>query len=338
MEAKKDVKVDIIIPTYKPTERLIDLILLLERQTLPVHKIILMNTEEKYFNTLFFGKSFVKERTHLQVCHLSKMEFNHGKTRADGVKLSDAPYFICMTDDALPKDETLVEKLLTPILRGEAEFSYARQLPNEDCGVNERFTRAFNYGKESRVKSIEDLEELGIKTFFFSNVCAAYTRECYEAVGGFESLAIFNEDMVFAANAMKKGYKIAYAAEAKVFHSHNYNALQQLHRNFDLGVSQAEHPEIFEAVSSTGEGKKLVRLNCAYLKKKKKLYFIPKLFVHSGCKFIGYKLGKMHRKLPESLIMKLTMNKAYWAQRNFKNATKGINPHSGYGISPDERK
>ena len=88
----------------------------------------------------------------------------------------------------------------------------------------------------------------------------------------------------------------------------------------------------------TGEGKKLVRLNCAYLKKKKKLYLIPKLFVHSGCKFIGYKLGKMHRKLPDSLIMKLTMNKAYWAQRNFKNATKGINPHSGYGISPDERK
>lgn len=338
MEVKKDVKVDVIIPTYKPTERLVDLILLLERQTLPVHRIILMNTEEKYFNTLFFGRSFVKERPHLQVYHLSKMEFNHGKTRADGVKFSDAPYFICMTDDALPKDETLVEKLLAPILSGKAEFSYARQLPNEDCGVNERFTRAFNYPKESRVKSINDLEELGIKTYFFSNVCAAYTRECYEAVGGFEPLAIFNEDMVFAANAMKMGYKIAYAADAKVYHSHNYGAMQQLHRNFDLGVSQAEHPEIFDAISSTGEGKKLVRLNCAYLKKKKKLFLVPKLVLHSGCKFIGYKLGKMHKWLPEGLVMKLTMNKSYWAQRNFRNAAKGIDPHSGYGISPDERK
>lgn len=338
MDIKKEVIVDVIIPTYKPTERLIELILLLEKQTYPVRKIILMNTEEKYFNTLFFGKSFVKERSHLQVCHLSKMEFNHAKTRADGVKLSDAPYFICMTDDALPKDETLVEKLLEPILNGSAEFSYARQLPNEDCGVNERFTRAFNYPKESRIKSIQDLEELGIKTYFFSNVCAAYTRACYDEIGGFEPLAIFNEDMVFAANAMKKGYKIAYASQAKVFHSHNYGAMQQLHRNFDLGVSQAEHPEIFGEISSTGEGKKLVRLNCAYLKKKKKMHLIPKLIVHSGCKFIGYKLGKMYQKLPRGMIMKLTMNKAYWAQKNIRNAAKGIDPHSGYGISPDERK
>lgn len=337
MEMNKP-KVDVIIPTYKPTQRLIDLILLLENQTVPVNKIILMNTEEKYFNNLFYGKTFVKERTHLKVCHLSRMEFNHGKTRAEGVKISDAPYFILMTDDALPKDETLVEKMLEPILNGEAQFSYARQLANADCGLIERFTRVFNYKKESCVKSIQDLDELGIKTYFFSNVCAAYTRECYDEAGGFEPMAIFNEDMVFAANALKKGYKIAYAASAKVYHSHNYTAMQQLHRNFDLGVSQADHPEIFGQISSTGEGKKLVRMTCAYLRQKKKMHLIPKLFLHSGCKYIGYTLGKNYQKLPESLILKLTMNKPYWTQRNMKNAIKGIDPYSGYGISEDERK
>ena len=37
----------------------------------------------------------------------------------------------------------------------------------------------------------------------------------------------------------KKGlFKYAYAADAKVVHSHNYGCLAQLHRNFDLGVSQ----------------------------------------------------------------------------------------------------
>ena len=39
---------------------------------------------------------------------------------------------------------------------------------------------------------------------------------------------------------------IAYEAEARVLHSHNYTNMQQLRRNFDLGVSQAEHPEVFE--------------------------------------------------------------------------------------------
>lgn len=331
-------KVDVIIPTYKPTQKLIDLILLLENQTFPIHRIILMNTEEKYFNILFYGKMFVEERPHLKVCHLSKMEFNHGRTRAEGVKLSDAEYFICMTDDALPKDETLVEHLMEPILNGRADFSYARQLANSDCGMIEKFTRVFNYSKTSCVKSLDDLEELGIKTYFFSNVCAAYKRESYEDVGGFEKLAIFNEDMIFAARAMKKGYKIAYTADAKVYHSHNYTALQQFHRNFDLGVSQAEHPEIFNEVPSEGEGKRLIKLTCAYLNKKKKTYLIPKLLIQSGFKYMGYLMGRNYHKLPKWLVMKCTMNKVYWAQNNLKNAAIGIDPHSGYGISENERK
>lgn len=331
-------KVDIIIPTYKPTDRFIDLLLLLENQTYPVNRIILMNTEEKYFNLLFYGKMFVKERTHIKVSHLSKSEFNHGKTRKMGVELSDAEYFICMTDDAIPKDETLIERLLAPLLNGEADFSYARQLANSDCGIIERFTRGFNYPKDSSIKSLKDLDTLGIKTYFFSNVCAAYKRSSYEDVGGFESLAIFNEDMIFAANAIKKGYQIAYAADAKVYHSHNFTAKQQFHRNFDLGVSQAQHPEIFADIKSESEGTKLVRLTCAYLKKKKKLYLLPKLFWHSALKYAGYFLGRRFQILPQAVIMKCTMNKPYWKQLSMKNAMNGIDPYKGYGISEDERK
>ena len=38
---------------------------------------------------------------------------------------------------------------------------------------------------ESRVKTKEDLDTLGIKTFFCSNVCSAYRRSEYDAMGGF---------------------------------------------------------------------------------------------------------------------------------------------------------
>ena len=58
---------------------------------------------------------------------------------------------------------------------------------------------------------------------------------------------------------MKQGYRIAYAADAVVFHSHNYTALEQLRRNFDLAVSQADHPEVFAGISSEGEGIRLVK-------------------------------------------------------------------------------
>ncbi|MFR5150572.1 MAG: hypothetical protein ACLTER_14385 [Ruminococcus sp.] len=50
--------------------------------------------------------------------------------------------------------------------------------------------------------------------------------------------------MIYAGTMAKRGYGIAYAADACVIHSHNYSCRQQFHRNFDLGVSQADHPEI----------------------------------------------------------------------------------------------
>ncbi len=162
------------------------------------------------------------------------------------------------------------------------------------------------------MKSAADLDRLGIKTFFCSNVCAAYNREIYEQIGGFVKKAIFNEDMVYAGHAVTAGYCIAYAAEAKVRHSHNYTCMQQFHRNFDLGVSQADHPEVFEVVSSEHEGAKLIKSTIRHLEKTKKWIQIPYLILSSGCKFIGYKLGKHYRSLPAPLVRWCSASRSYW--------------------------
>lgn len=97
---------------------------------------------------------------------------------------------------------------------------------------------SFNLPDESRKKGKADIEEMGIKTFFCSDVCAAYRVDLFHKLGGFESPVIFNEDMFFAAKAVFAGYYVKYEAEAKVIHSHNYTVRQQFHRNFDLAVSQ----------------------------------------------------------------------------------------------------
>ena len=44
--------------------------------------------------------------------------------------------------------------------------------------------------------------------------------------------------MIFASHLIEAGKKIAYAADAKVWHWHNYTAKDQLKRNFDLAVSR----------------------------------------------------------------------------------------------------
>ena len=104
-------KIDVIIPIYKPGQELFALLDRLRNQTVPIQNIILMNTEEKYFDELVYGTRFSEKYKNVRVYHLSKREFDHGGTRHKGVQLSDADVFICMTQDAMPVDEFLVQNL-----------------------------------------------------------------------------------------------------------------------------------------------------------------------------------------------------------------------------------
>lgn len=303
--------IDVIIPTYKPDKALFELVKRLNGQSLKPENIIIMNTEEKYWDQLVSGTRFLEQNKNLKVYHVSKREFDHGGTRRLGVKKSQAEIFVMMTQDAMPANERLLEEL-TGNLQGEIAASYARQLPTKDCSVIEQYMRQFNYPEKSAVKSRKDLDRLGIKTYFCSNVCAAYRREIYDALGGFVKHTIFNEDMLYAASACKAGYGISYEAGAEVLHSHNYTNGQQLHRNFDLGVSQAQHPEVFAGIASEAEGKKLVAGAAKWLWNNGHKSLIPHLIMQSGCKYLGYLLGKNYKKLPEKWVRKLSDNKSYW--------------------------
>ena len=304
--------VDVIVPAYKPDRKLIELIKRVEQQTVAVGQIIIMNTEQKYFDRLMYGTSFLKDYHNITVKHISKREFDHGKTRNEGVKRSEADFFVMMTQDAVPENEHMLEELLKPLQDAKVAAAYARQLALPESGPIEQFTRNFNYPDKSLLKTKEDVEKLGIKTFFCSNVCAAYNRKIFDELGGFCKHTIFNEDMIYAAKVIEAGYGIAYAAKARVLHAHDYTNRQQFHRNFDLGVSQAEHPEIFADVPSEGEGLRLVKRSMAYLVKTGHVWLIPQLILQSGAKYAGYFLGKRYNKLPNKIVFACTMNPYYW--------------------------
>lgn len=311
MEQTEQIEIDIIIPLYKPDKGLFTLLDKLNHQTIPVNKIILLNTEEKFFTALTYGTDFVKRYRNVEVFHLSKREFDHGGTRRRGVARSGAPVFVMMTQDAVPADEFLLEKLIEP-LKDNVAVSYARQLADDKSSVLERFSRQFNYPDKSCIKSCTDLERMGIKTYFCSNVCAAYRREIYDRQGGFVKKTIFNEDMLYAAKVIQAGHQIAYAAEARVIHSHNYTCGQQFHRNFDLGVSQAQHPEVFAGIKSESEGKRMVRAATAYLKKNHMISKIPYFYMQCFWKYAGYLLGKHYKRLPVKVVLACTTNPMYF--------------------------
>lgn len=308
-------KVDVIIPVYKPDQKFLSLLKRLKRQTYPVNRIIIMNTDPSCWDETKYGGI-----PGTQVYHLEKADFDHGRTRNQGASHCSGDIMIFMTDDALPADPYLVERLAGAFEnRGqegeEIAQVYARQLPARDCRPVERLNREYNYPKESRIKTGKDLGELGIKTYFASNVCCAYRRDIFVKQGGFIDRTIFNEDMIYAAGVIKDGYAIMYEASARVIHSHNFSAGQQFRRNFDLAVSQADHPEVFQGIPSEGEGSRMVKKTAGKLIKTGQGRLIPSLIFGSGCKYLGYRMGKSYKSLPLWMVRLCTSNTDYWNRK-----------------------
>lgn len=301
-------KVDVIIPTYKPGKEFEKLIGRLQKQEYPIHKIIIINTR-----TDIFPDELDRSNYEIEITHIEPDQFDHGGTRNMGAGMSDADIVVYMTQDAIPVDEKLIGTFAKIFEENQdIGIAYGRQLPREECNIIERYTRRFNYPEKSLIKTKEDLPKLGIKTFFCSDVCAAYRRNYLLSAGGFEDPTIFNEDMIFAGKRIYAGDKVAYVAEAKVIHSHNYTGRQQFHRNFDLAVSQTQHPEVFEGVPSEGEGIRMVKATAKYLVRNGYPWKVFMLVYQSGCKYIGYFLGKRYEKLPMWLILKCTSSRKYW--------------------------
>lgn len=303
----KKYKIDIIIPTYRPDEKFVLLIQKLLKQTYPINQIHIVDTETGVFPEEIYSLS-----KKIKVTKVTKENFDHGGTRGMAAEQSDAEVVVFMTQDAMPINSYVLEALVKPFENAKVSAVYGRQLADKHCGEIERYTRMFNYPEDSRIKSYDDVNEIGIKAFFCSNVCAAYRKKIYDELGGFVKRTIFNEDSIMAANMLKAGYCVAYAADAQVLHCHNYNCIQQFQRNFDLAVSQADHPEIFGGIRSESEGIRLVKDTAKYLCKIGKPWLIFKLFMQSGFKYLGYLAGKNYRKLPNWLVLKFTSNKNYW--------------------------
>lgn len=303
--------VDVIIPVYKPDEKLKRLIDKLNVQTvLPAH-VFFMQTLTGTDEDDRVRAVLERMKGHV-ISPVKREDFDHGGTRRRAAAMSEADFMLFLTQDVIPEDERLIERLRDEMRRELVAVSYGRQLPGRDVGVTERFTRRFNYPPKSSVKSQKDLERLGIKTFFCSNACAMYRRSVYNELGGFVRRTIFNEDMIMASSVIRAGYEIAYAAEAKVVHAHRYTYREQLSRNFDLAVSQRQYREVFEGIRSESEGIRLVKQTAVYLLHRGKWYLLPDLVLQSGFKYIGYFLGKRYERLPKKMVRRLSMNKAYW--------------------------
>ncbi|WP_158944645.1 glycosyltransferase family 2 protein [Granulicella sp. S190] len=244
---------------------------------------------------------------------IPRSEFNHGGTRQLAVELlPDAEILVFLTQDVGLAQSDAISLLLQAFVDPAVAAAFGRQLPRREGTPSEAHARVFNYPAQSSVRTLASREQLGFKAIFISNSFAAYRRDALMAVGGFPGEVIFGEDTITAAKLLLAGWKIAYVAEAKVYHSHSYTWMQEFRRYFDIGVLHHRESWILhEFGGAGGEGGRFVRSELHALWPTH-WWLIPSTLVHTVAKLVGYRLGRMESRLSVRWKRRLSMNRQFW--------------------------
>jgi rhamnosyltransferase len=259
------------------------------------------------------GGSGIGESGIVRVIRIPEAGFDHGGTRTLAAEAAKGDIVVFLSQDAVPSDDQAVERLVEPFRDESVAAAYGRQLPHPGASPFGAHLRLFNYPETSSVLSMADKGRFGIKTPFLSNAFAAYRKKALAGIGGFKKRLIMGEDVYAGAKLLMAGYRIAYAADAAVYHSHSYTALQEFRRYFDIGVFHATERWLLDEFGrAEGEGMRYIGSGVRYLTNERKPWLVPEFLLRSCLKYAGYAFGRNYEKMPPALVRKFSMHRRWW--------------------------
>ena len=316
-----------LIPTLNAGSGFKEQLASLKQQTIPLKEIIVIDSGSTD-RTPELAKSHGA-----RVIEIEPEEFDHGGTRNLAADHARGEVLVYMTQDAIPVSSETINALISPLREEKTVVSYARQKADITAKLSEKYLRLANYPSRSQCKYLQLAPELGIKIFQSSNVCAAYRRAEFNALGRFPAPVVCNEDMLFAARAIFAGYKVAYTAEAAVWHTHNNSCLELFRRYFDIAASLDHEPRIQSTCKVEAQGLKYFKNQLHYTRDQRKHHEFPLLLLESAAKYFGYKAGENHTRIPPKLKKHLGRNRAYWM--NIEQSSKDGLKEEKEGIYED---
>lgn len=298
--------VSIIIPTYNAEKELPALFDALQRQDHPFELIVIDSSSTDSTPTI--AKKYAD--IFLQI---PKETFDHSGTRTLAAQQASGEILLFLTQDAIPADTHTVDTLVHALDDPSVAAAYGRQIPYPDTSLFGKHLRYFNYSEESYTREMSDRSRYGIKTAFFSDSFSAYKRSSLEKVGWFKYGLIVGEDMHTAARLLQAGQRIAYCADARVYHAHSYTLAEEFRRYFDTGVFHRKERWLLETFGKAeGEGKRYIRSELRFLLTQKAYLKLPEFILRNLLKYAGYKLGQHYETLPDCIIKTCTMHPSWW--------------------------
>ena len=168
------------------------------------------------------GTIEIAHRHGCRILHITREEFSFGRSLNMGCAASVGDILVIISGHCVPQDQQWLTCLCQPLLDGQAEYTYGRQVG----GSNSYFSEKRIFSKYFPVQS-----HIPQDGYFCNNANAALLRSTWEQYRFDEELTGL-EDMELAQRIVRAGLKIAYVAEATVLHHHK-ESWSQIRRRFE---------------------------------------------------------------------------------------------------------
>lgn len=217
--------------------------------------------------------------------------FGHGATRQMAMDRLGCDVVFFLTQDAVLATPHSLAQLAQAFSDPRVALAYGRQLAFTNASRAARSLREFNYPPRSETRTYEDRHRLGIRCAFNSNSFAAYRVSALNKVGGFDPNVPVGEDVVACAALLKAGFHCAYVAHATVFHSHDYNWLEEFQRYRQIGRMHRMRGQIIKAFGPADkEGWQFVKRDLGNVLRSQP-WALPATVARIGLRYLGYRLG-----------------------------------------------
>lgn len=278
-------KVDIICPLYEAENYILNLNdSLLKQENVNINKIQYVLTKSKDNS-----EKILKENKFNYIL-IDKKDFSHSLTREKEAMKSKSDIIVFISQDIVIENTDYLYNLVNPIINGEADACYSRQLTKFDN--IEKYTRESNYPDKSIIKTKDDIEKLGLKTFFFSDASSAVNTKVFKKLNGYDGKNLpINEDMYFAYKLIMNGYKIKYCADSVCYHSHNFK-LKELYDRYKLTGRFFKENSYIDDFGTNKSGGGLAKYILKRAIKDKNIKVLIRFVPDMAARYIGMKAGK----------------------------------------------
>lgn len=147
-------------------------------------------------------------------------DFTFGKALNQDISASTGDYIGIMSGHCFPTSKDYLKILQKNLLIKKIAGVYARQIPHKDTNPLEYRNFIYTYKLEPSIQK---------KCPFFNNAASMIRRDVWDEIK-FDEVVKAQEDIIWAAEAQKQGYAIAYEPDAIVEHLHTEDTSETVQR------------------------------------------------------------------------------------------------------------